>query len=179
MRLIYKWLLKLFGWEIKGTFPDINKCIIIIVPHTSNIDFFIAVAVRSILKIKSNYLAKEILFKWPWGWIFRKTGGFPIKRNKNYNQVDNIAAFIKSQDKFILTITPEGTRRKTLKWKTGFYWIAKKSEIPIIMFVFDYGVKIVKFSDAFFPTNDMEKDFAEMRLFFKGVKGYNEKQSIY
>ncbi len=179
MRLIYKLILKLFDWEIKGTFPDINKCVLIIVPHTSNIDFFLAVAVRSVLKIQSNYLAKEILFKPPWGWIFKKIGGFPIRRDKNHSQVDKIADIIKTQDKFVLAIAPEGTRKKALKWKTGFYWIAKKAEIPIIMFAFDYGIKIVKISPPFSPTNNIEKDFSEMRLFFKGAKGYNDKQSIY
>ena len=71
----------------------------------------------------------------------------------------------------ILAIAPEGTRKRVKKWKTGFYYIAKQANVPIIMFTLDFENKQNKISEPFYPTDNIEEDFKYMKSFFKGVKG--------
>ena len=68
-------------------------------------------------------------------------------------------------------MSPEGTREKTATWKTGFYYIALKAEIPIIRVSFDYGVKKVKISEPYWPTGDFQKDYTEIFSYYDGVTG--------
>lgn len=173
MKQVFQWILSGFGWTISGRAPDEKKYIIIVAPHTSNIDFFLGIAARFAIGVKANFLAKEILFQPPWGWIFSGLGGYPVKRDKHYNQVDQIVNIINQNDRFILALAPEGTRSNSQQWKTGFYWIAKLAKIPIAMVSFDYARKKITFSEPFYPTENMEQDFSEMKIFFKGVKGLN------
>jgi 1-acyl-sn-glycerol-3-phosphate acyltransferase len=61
-----------------------------------------------------------------------------------------------------LAIAPEGTRNKTDHWKTGFYQIAEKAEIPYVLMIIDYGKKECGFGPVFYPTGDMEADFQKI-----------------
>ena len=70
-----------------------------------------------------------------------------------------------------MALAPEGTRKKVDKWRTGFYYIAKTANVPIVMFTLDYKNKINHFSEPFYPTNDKDSDFKFMRDFYKGVVG--------
>ena len=173
MRWISRFLFfKIFGWKLQGTIdPSIKKCVVIIAPHTSWYDFYIGVLVRKILNIQIDFVAKKELFKFPFGWYFKWMGGTGLDRTSNQNKVGSIAQLFKTRDIFRLAISPEGTRKKTNRWKTGFYYIAKIAKVPIIMVAFDYEKKTVKFSEPFYTTNDLEKDFSEIHNFYKGIKG--------
>lgn len=171
-RLIY---FKILGWQIVGnkTFSkeDIKKAVIIAVPHTSWHDFYIGVLLRAVVKVKTNFIGKKDLFVFPFGYFFKALGGAPINRKVNENKVDAIAKLFEEHDEFRMTLAPEGTRKKVETWKTGFYFIAKKAKVPIIMFTLDFENKQNKISEPFYPTDDMEADFKYMYDFFKGVKG--------
>lgn len=159
------------GWQLVGTFPKIGKCVVIVVPHTSNLDFFLGLLIKRVLNEEFNFVAKKSLFQWPWGWYFRWVGGMPIDRSKSTNFVEACAQLIKQSPKIHLTLAPEGTRKKVEEWKTGFYYIAKRAQVPIVMVAFDYGKKQIKISDARYTTDDKESDFTAYKLFYKGVKG--------
>jgi len=174
MKKLFQWILSVFGWTISGKAPDEKKYIIIVAPHTSNIDFFLGIVVKFAIGLKANFLGKEILFQQPWGCIFSGLGGYPVKRDKHYNQVDQIVTIINQKDRFILALAPEGTRSNPEQWKTGFYWISKQAKISIVMVSFDYAQKKVTFSEPFYPTENMEEDFSVMKKFFIGVKGFNK-----
>jgi len=162
---------KLLGWNLVGKFPKVPKCVVIVVPHTSNLDFFLGLLIRRVLNEEFNYVGKKSLFKWPWGWYFRWMGGMPIDRSKSNNFVEACANLIKNSDKIHLTLAPEGTRKKVREWKTGFYYIAKTAAVPIVLVAFDYGNKEVKISEPHFPTDNKDTDFINYREFFKGAKG--------
>ncbi|MGB5818334.1 MAG: 1-acyl-sn-glycerol-3-phosphate acyltransferase [Saonia sp.] len=172
MRLLAKFIyFKILGWKLIGTFPKLDKCVVIVVPHTSWVDFFIGLLVRKIWNEEINYVGKKGLFRPPFGWYFRWMGGAPIDRSKSSDTVSATAKIFRERKKFRLTIAPEGTRKKVTEWKTGFYYIAKAAEVPIVMVAFDYGKKQVKVSEPYFPTKDKEADFKEYEAFFKGVIG--------
>nr|WP_298997896.1 1-acyl-sn-glycerol-3-phosphate acyltransferase [uncultured Allomuricauda sp.] len=162
---------KVFGWTMNGSFPDVDKCVVAVVPHTHWMDFFLGLVVRSILGKEINYIGKKSLFKPPFGWFFRWTGGAPIDRSKTSNTVDSVAAIFEKRKVFRFALAPEGTRKKVTELKTGFYHIAKKANVPIVLVAFDFGKKQVKFSELLNPSQDMEADFEKILSFFKGVVG--------
>ncbi len=162
---------KLLGWKLIGSFPKVDKCVVIVVPHTSWVDFFLGLLVKRVMDEEINFIAKKSLFKPPFGWYVKWVGGAPIDRSKNNNTVDAIAAVFEERKKFRLALSPEGTRKKVTEWKTGFYYIAKEAKVPIVMVAFDYENKQVKVSEPQFITANKEEDFKTYKTFFKGVKG--------
>jgi 1-acyl-sn-glycerol-3-phosphate acyltransferase len=164
---------KLLGWKATGfsDFDSVKKAVLIAVPHTSWHDFYIGVLLRSAIGIETNFVGKKGLFKFPIGWFFRWLGGAPVERKKNENQVEAIARLFEEKEVFRMTMAPEGTRKKVAEWRTGFYYIAKATNVPIIMFTLDFENKENKFSEPFYPTEDKEADFKFMHKFFEGVKG--------
>lgn len=172
MRFLYKFFFSLAGWKIKGDVPrDIKKYVIIAAPHSSNWDFMLGLAVRSIMRFKSNFVGKKELFYKPYGWLFRKLGGYPVDRSKSVHYVDQVAAIFKKEKEFVIALAPEGTRSKVTRWKTGFYHIAVKAEVPIVMAGLDYANKTVIFREPFYPTGDFNKDAKVISEFYKNIKG--------
>lgn len=159
-------------WQVKGGFnPTIKKSVVIVVPHTSNFDFIIGLFARRISRTQINYLGKKELFRWPFGWYFRWTGGVPLDRTQGQNKVEAIADVFSKQQEFRLALAPEGTRKKVEKWKTGFYYIAKTANVPIIPVSFDYGTKTVNIHPAFYLSGSIEEDLPKLESFYTGVKG--------
>lgn len=167
------------GWKIVGTIaPEIKKCIMIVVPHTSWHDFYLGIFTRGILDLEMNFVAKKELFRFPFGGYFKWMGGAPLDRQKNENKVDAIAKVFQSKQVFRLAIAPEGTRKKVTQWKTGFYYIATKANLPIIPVAFDFGKKQVKLSLPFYPTGNIEEDLKILMQNYIGVIGKKPEYSF-
>ena len=162
---------KILGWKIVGKKPNYKKFVMVVAPHTSNWDFMVGSWARSSLRLKAWYVAKKELFIWPFGHFFKALGGFPVDRKKHTNLVDQIVEIFNSREEFNITITPEGTRSYSPEWKTGFYQIAIKANIPIQMVAFDYEKKSVVLAEPFFPCRDLDKDLAMMKTFYRNYKG--------
>ncbi|MGV6832277.1 MAG: 1-acyl-sn-glycerol-3-phosphate acyltransferase [bacterium] len=174
MRWFLKFIyFKVLGWKHTGfnDWDTVKKAVIIAAPHTSWHDFYIGVLLRAALGIEVNYVGKQALFNSPFGWFFRWTGGAPVNRGNNENQVYAIARLFEEKELFRMAMAPEGTRKKVDKWRTGFYYIAKAANVPIIMFTLDFKNKQNHFSQPFYPTDDKESDFKHLRGFYKGVVG--------
>ncbi|WP_047546016.1 1-acyl-sn-glycerol-3-phosphate acyltransferase [Psychroserpens sp. Hel_I_66] len=175
-----RWLAKfiyfnLLGWKITGNTnfsqDTVKKAVIIALPHTSWQDFFIGLLLRKITRIKTNFVGKKELFVWPFGYYFRAVGGAPLDRTSGQNKVEAIAKLFEDKEEFRLTLAPEGTRKKVEEWRTGFYYIAKAANVPIIMFTLDFKNKQNHISQPFYLTEDIDADFAKMKAFYKGVVG--------
>ena len=111
----------ILGWKMDELPTDIKKYVIIAAPHTSWVDFPIAMLYRVATGVMVHYVGKDSLFKGPFGFLFRKLGGFPVDRSSNNNTVDFIVSKFNASENFKLGLSPEGTRKKVDKWKTGFY----------------------------------------------------------
>tara|TARA_R110002012_G_scaffold314918_4_gene528100 strand:- start:388 stop:936 length:549 start_codon:yes stop_codon:yes gene_type:complete len=182
MRWLAKFIyFKILGWTYTGNLnfskDTIKKAVIISAPHTSYSDFFIGLYLRKIVGVKTNFVAKKELFTWPFGYYFRAVGGISLDRTSGQNKVEAIAELFKKHDEFRLTLAPEGTRKKVSDWKTGFYYIAQKANVPIIMFTLDFKNKVNHISEPYYLTNDFNKDMAYLKNFFKGVIGKIEDYS--
>jgi 1-acyl-sn-glycerol-3-phosphate acyltransferase len=180
-RALSKWILKTLRWKILGaeTLLSIPKFIIIAAPHTSNWDFPLGLLVRKASSLDLvKYLGKSSLFKWPFGWIFKSLGGFPVDRSKSTNMVQSYVDVFNRYERFAIVLAPEGTRRKVDHFKTGFYFIAKGAKVPIIPCQFDWEHREVRFLEPFIPTDDAERDLDYLESLFKNVKGANPEYGI-
>jgi 1-acyl-sn-glycerol-3-phosphate acyltransferase len=164
-------LLGLAGWRVIGPLPDFPKFIVLGAPHTSNWDFVLMLAMGFSLRAKFRYMGKAELFRPPLGRFFRWCGGIPVERNKSVGLVDQMADVIQRSDNFILTIAPEGTRDKVNEWKTGFYHIAKKADIPIVLGFVNGGNKTVGLGPAYSLTDDMQADMKAIQGFYAKMVG--------
>ncbi len=169
--------LNFLKWQIEGQFDEnIKKCVFIVVPHTSWLDFYIGVLVRGILDIEINFVGKKELFIFPFNYYFKWMGGVPLNREKNQDKVAAIASFFDKKDVFRMALSPEGTRKKVSKWRTGFYHIAKLSNVPIVPVAFDFENKKVIIHEPFYVTDNIEQDIYFLENLFINVKGlYPEK----
>ena len=163
---------KILGWKLTGTIaPTLKKCVVIVIPHTSNLDFFIALLVRGIMKVEINFVGKKELFAFPFGYYFRAVGGAPLDRSGGKNNVDASAEVFAKHDSFRLALSPEGTRKKVTELRTGFYYIALKANVPIVSVAFDFGKKEVKVGIPFTPSGNYEEDIKLILPFYEGVTG--------
>ena len=180
LRPLYLLLFNIFGWKTSGTFPPgLKKFIIAVAPHTSNWDFPLGLAARSILRIqKAQFLGKSQLFRPPFGWFFRLLGGHPVERTTRKDMVEQVVKIFNKHDAFILAMAPEGTRKKVDKLRTGFYYIAKGAQVPIIPVGFDFGKKEVIVSQPVYPTENIDDDLEKILVFYRTIRGRNPELGI-
>lgn len=167
-----QWLLyKRLGWTKDITVDHPQKFIICLAPHTSNWDFVIGQLFTRAEGRRINFLMKREWFFWPLGPIFRSWGGIPVWRDKKSSMTDNLAQTARQQEQFALCITPEGTRSPNPDWKKGFYYIALKAGLPILLYGVDYEKKCIVATKTIVPSGNLEEDMREIKLYFKAFKG--------
>ncbi|WP_438729168.1 1-acyl-sn-glycerol-3-phosphate acyltransferase [Parasphingorhabdus sp. DH2-15] len=154
-----------------GEKPAFPKFIIIAVPHTSNWDFPNYVGLTRELGLRTRFMAKSSLFKWPMTRFMAQVGGVPVERDSTRDMVQQMADKIAQSKEFILTIAPEGTRSASTRWRTGFYHIAMAANIPIVCGFMDYGSRRAGLGPVIHPTGDYEKDMAPAFAFYEGMTG--------
>lgn len=167
------------GWKKDVTISHPNKYVICLAPHTSNWDFIIGQLYMRAEGMKSNFLMKKEWFVGLFNYIFRRMGGIPVFRSKHTSLTDQLAIVCNNRDTFQLCITPEGTRSLNTEWKLGFYYIALKANIPILLYGVDYQQKRIQCTKMVIPTGNVEREMRDIKLYFKDFKGkHPEKFSI-
>ena len=169
------WLMKRLGWQFTGPLPTASQYIMIVGPHTSNWDFILGIIARAALGQQIRFLGKHQLFIPPWGWLFRAMGGSPVDRRKNNNLVDGVVALFEADPAFKLALAPEGTRSPVKRWKTGFYHIATKANVPIVAVGLDFKHKHVVLNPAMHTTGDIEADMTALLTFYRAITGRHPK----
>jgi 1-acyl-sn-glycerol-3-phosphate acyltransferase len=173
MKKISEFLLKLLGWKVEGSVAPEPKCIIIGVPHTSAWDFVISYLFYASVGGKASILVKKEFFFWPAGFFVRKMGGIPINRSKGANVIRQTVHLFNTMEHLHLAMTPEGTRKRVVRWKAGFHTIAKLSNVPVYLGSFDWGRKVITIGEKFELTDDAQADIRRMKDFYreKGIQG--------
>ncbi len=170
-RAIGRLMLRLGGWHLTGEFPDTPKFVVAGAPHTSNWDGVWAIAVFLATGLDFHWMAKKELFANPLGGFFRWLGGVPVDRQSPQGIVDQIVDEFRRRDAFLLVITPEGTRKRVERWKTGFYRIAQAADVPIVLGFADYPKRVLGVGPTIKPGGDMERDIAAMQAFYATITG--------
>lgn len=176
---IARFILKILGWKIIGDHrDDIKKKLLIAAPHTSNWDFPLGVLVRTAINSPIKYIGKPSLFKPPLSWVMYPLGGIPVIEHKNQSFVENVIDMYNSTDELSVLIAPEGQRKKTTKFKTGFYYIANGSKIPILPVVIDFANKEFKFLDLVYTHGNAQEEIPAIEELFRGITGYRKSDSF-
>lgn len=169
-----EWLLyRRMGWTCNVTEPHPDKYIICLAPHTSNWDFIIGQLYSGAAGFRSNFLMKKEWFFWPLGPLFRRLGGIPVWRSKHCHLTDTMAETARNVSTFHLCISPEGTRSRTAEWKKGFYYIAQKAGLPILLYGVDYDRRLIQCTKTIIPNGDIDSQMAEIKRYYKDFKGKN------
>lgn len=162
-------LLRNAGWQVVGELPSEKKLIVIVAPHTSNWDFFLGLALGLHWKAmrKTIWFGKHTIFR---GWIgraLRWLGGIPIDRSRPHRVVPQTIEAIRTRDELILALAPEGTRRYTDHWKSGFYLMALKTGLPVAFAFIDYKNKRIGIGPVVRFTGRADEDWALLRAFYQ------------
>lgn len=162
---------RLLGWKTEVTVPLYDKCVICAAPHTSNWDLFIGKLFYGALGCRSCFMMKKEWFFFPLGALFRAMGGIPVDRSRKTSLVDQMAKRFAESERFNLAITPEGTRKPNPDWKKGFYYIALKAQVPVVLIGIDYPSRTIAATKVVIPSGDIDKDMREIKLHFKHFRG--------
>jgi 1-acyl-sn-glycerol-3-phosphate acyltransferase len=161
-------IITIFGWKTVGEIPPIEKAVFVAAFHTSNWDGFWLLVYKFALNVDVSFLAKHTLFWWPLGPFLTKLGAIPIDRAHTHSTVQQLVDTFRSRDHLYLALAPEGTRKWQPYWKSGFYQIAKKAGVPIVLAYIDYRKKEMGIGITIEPS-DRDKDLLLMREFYRGV----------
>lgn len=170
LHLLGRFIFWVTGWRAIGHVPENPKMIIVAGPHTSNVDGAIMVFTSWVVRVRLKWMVKIELTRGPLGWLIKALGGVPVDRSASRNLVDQIVQEFAARDDILLAIAPEGTRRKSDHWKTGFYWMAVKAEVPIMLGKLDYKHRTIDLSAPLLhPTGDIDADMAWIWAEYEGV----------
>jgi len=178
--------LGLMGWEIDNHWDlDIDQCVMIAAPHTSNWDALYARLALKALGVNVRLTIKDSYMKFPFGPFVRAMGGIGIDRSvKQQDQqrpsmVQLMSDLFKTHPKLVMLVTPEGTRAKQEQWKTGFYHVAVAAGVPIALAYMDYAKKKTGVGKIVYPSGDYEKDMTEIMAFYENIHAkFPEKFSV-
>ena len=178
--------LGLMGWEIDYHWDlDIDQCVMIAAPHTSNWDALYARLALKALGVNVRLTIKDSYMKFPFGPFVRAMGGIGIDRSAKQegqerpSMVQLMSDLFKTHPKLVMLVTPEGTRAKQEQWKTGFYHVAVNAGVPIALAYMDYAKKKTGIGKIVYPSGDYQKDMTEIMAFYAEINAkFPEKFSI-
>ena len=164
-------LLSCKGWRVDPYVPVTSRYVLIAAPHTSNWDLFYLLAMSWVLGLKISWMGKHTLFREPMGWVMRRFGGIPIRRHRSENLVEQMARVFDESQSLVLTVPAEGTRSYVPHWKSGFYHIARRADVPIVPAYLDYAKKRGGLGPEIILTDNIREDMDEIRAFYADAKG--------
>lgn len=179
VRHVCRTMLRAARWDMEGQFPNLSKFVLIGAPHTSNWDFLVAMLLMGGLGIRAHWFVKHTVYRGPIAPVLRSLGGIPVDRSTHHGVVEQAIQLFRSRDKLILGITPEGTRKRVAKWKTGFWHIATGASVPIVPAYFDYPRRRVGLGNLFWPGSDVESDIEELRTFYAPYARAGRRPELY
>ena len=178
--------LNLMGWELDNHWDlNVDQCVMIAAPHTSNWDALYARLALKALGVNVRLTIKDSYMKFPFGPFVRAMGGIGIDRSvkqagqERPSMVQLMSDLFKTHPKLVMLVTPEGTRAKQEQWKTGIYHVATTAGVPIALAYMDYAKKKTGVGKIVYPTGDYEKDMVEIMSFYADINAkFPEKFSV-
>ncbi len=175
MKKTFGWLFfKIMGWKFDFSVPvhKISKCVLVSAPHTSNWDFFYALFAFWYLKIPIRFFIKDTYTKGLPGIIFNRLGAIGVDRSQRQNLVEYASELLTESENLYLLNSPEGTRSRVDQWKKGFYYIAEKAQVPLLLAYCDYTQKKAGIGRVINLENRTKEDvFEEIQEYYKDIKG--------
>ena len=170
-RCLARAILRLGGWRMVGNWPDLAKVVVIVAPHSSVWDAVWGIAAKAAMGLGIVFIGKKEAFWGPVGWLLRKFGGIPVDRSAPGGIVDQVANEMHRAERMWFVLAPEGTRRKVDTWKTGFWKIARRAQVPVFCVGFNYPDRTIRLDRLITLSDDMEADMARVRALFAHYQG--------
>ena len=180
MRKIWIWLVQLCGWhfdpiDVKER-PEVLHCVVAVAPHTSIADFFVGPAMLFKAGAKPRIFIKKEFFNIFTNWFMHRVGAVAVDRgNRHNNLVEKAVEVLKREQDACIVITPEGTRKAVTRLHRGFYEIAMRAEVPIVLGYMDFKTKTMGYGPTIYPSGDFDADVEQMLAFFKPIHAKNPK----
>ncbi|MCD8266060.1 MAG: 1-acyl-sn-glycerol-3-phosphate acyltransferase [Prevotellaceae bacterium] len=166
-----RWALeKVLRFRLEERVEKPRKFVVALAPHTSNWDFLIGILASYASGFPCNFIMKREWFFWPLGGLMRRLGGIPVRRDRHSNLVRQLAEEARRSDTFALCITPEGTRKRRTRWKTGFYYIALEADLPVLLYGLDYSRRLISCTKMMRPTGDIDSEMREIKQYFSDFR---------
>lgn len=170
-------VVRALGWRVDFAGLPTLQGVIVVYPHTSNWDFPVAVLLKWAIGIPVQFWSKDTLFRIPlFGSWLRWLGGVPVRRSEPHGVVGQMTAMMKQKKAdgqyFWLALSPEGTRRLTEGWRSGFYRLALEADVPVGLAGLDYSRKRLVFRDFVRLSGDEDRDLARMAGALQGFEGF-------
>lgn len=167
LRWFSRKMLSLKGWQLDfSATENIDRCVIIGAPHTSNWDLPYALLLAFSQDMPIYWMGKVQIFKFPFKHLMMWLGGVPIDRSRSHNAVSQAVEQFQDADHLYLVIAPEGTRSKVEQWKTGFYHIATGANVPILPAYIDLKARRAGIYKVYHPSGDTDHDLAEIQALY-------------
>ena len=163
-------ILKMLDWKIKGEFPDVKKSIIIFAPHTSYLDAFFGKLYLNEIGVKHKFISKKELFVFPGTYIMTKFGSIPIDTENGRTVILSVADQLKKSEELHVVLSPEGQLAKTTKWKKGFYYMAQRANIPIVLGYLDFKKKEAGIKGVIYDTKNINSVMQQINLVYKDIQ---------
>jgi 1-acyl-sn-glycerol-3-phosphate acyltransferase len=170
-------LLRLFGWRLDVAWPTVPRCVIIVYPHTSNLDFFVGYLTKLADGVPAQWIGKDSIFRWPVAGLLRRMGGIPVNRREPTGLIRRLCAEFEQRPRLWLVMAPEGTRARTEHLKSGFYRLALAAGVPVGLAAIDWKTHTVSLRTYLSLTGDEAADLARIRAGYAGVEGRHPGQA--
>ncbi|WP_281613720.1 1-acyl-sn-glycerol-3-phosphate acyltransferase [Flammeovirga sp. SubArs3] len=176
IRLIFRFLFWFNGWKIKVDhipLETMKRSVFLAAPHTSNWDAVYMVSAMRQIGIKLRFAIKREWIRFPLSIAIKPMGAIGIDRRpktkgaERLSMVDAMANLFDENEELALVIPPEGSRSLRTEWKSGFYYVALKAKVPILLAYLDFDKKIGGVIEAFMPTGDFEADMKHITEAYK------------
>ena len=179
LQKFYKFIFfKLLRWRMIGELPrDIDKYLFVGIPHTSNWDFIYGWIASRALGLKLTFFVKDVFCKGPLICLCRYFGASPVNRRERTNFVDEVARQFSENEKLVVLLTPEGTRKYTPTLKSGYYYLAKAANVPIVLVGPNFIEKTITFAPPRLAMDSFEEDEAALIAFSKKMHGKHPESS--
>ena len=171
MKTISGKILKKLGWKITGDFGGLKKSITIFAPHTANIDAIYGKLGFTELGVKFKFLSKKELFFFPMSLVMKQFGSIPVSGVKDKNAIYQVADLLNNTDELHIVVSPEGWIKRVTKWNKGFYYMAQKAHVPIVVAYLDYEKKEMGVKDRIYDSADFNEVINQINHIYKDVKG--------
>lgn len=166
-------ILKIFGWKIVGEFPDLKKSITIFAPHTAHIDAIHGKLGFTELGIKYLFLSKKELFFFPMNILMRKFGSIAVRGVEGKNAIYQVVEILNNSDELHIVVSPEGRVKRVTKWNKGFYYMAVKAKVPIVVGYMDYKKKELGVKGVIYDTESYKSVLKQINIMYEDVSGKN------
>ncbi|MEN9621447.1 MAG: hypothetical protein RL499_1640 [Actinomycetota bacterium] len=165
-------------WTLVTEPAPTRPTVLVGAPHTSNWDFVFMLAIAWKLDMRFRWLGKKSLFRGWRGPIMRRLGGIPVDRDSPTVVVGEVVDRIRSGDVFGLVVTPDGTRKGHSYWKSGFYRIARETELPVTLGFVDRTTMTTGLGPTIELTGEVSRDMDVIRAFYADKSGVRPEHRV-